>query len=118
MLLAAASQAQDWQRIGETAKTTYYIDLASAKKIGDMRRVWSVSDDKVDIADKGNPKSARNLVELDCKDGRFRMLSITAYSGPMLRGERITSLSSDEPGAWAYIPPGTIVEGIQKIVCP
>ena len=59
--------------------------------------------------------SRRILVEYDCKEERYRVLSISGHSGPMAGGETLGSDSSR--GNWNYIAPGTIGETVLKFVC-
>lgn len=53
--------------------------------------------------------------EYDCAKARQRTLYFSMYSDSMGEGQRVYSRS--EPGEWAPVPSGSIVEKLWKIAC-
>jgi len=90
-----------------------YIDPATIKKEGSIRRVWG-------LTDLANPTSEgvlsrRYLREIDCKNERTRILTISAHSKSM--GDGVTLGINPEVQSWSYIAPETVMAFIQKRVC-
>jgi len=90
-----------------------YIDPATIKKDGSIRRVWG-------LTDLANPTSEgilsrRYLREIDCKNERTRILTISGHSKAM--GDGVTLGINAEAQSWNYIAPETVMSFIQKRVC-
>lgn len=90
-----------------------YIDPATIKKDGNIRRVWG-------LTDLANPTSEgilsrRYLREIDCKNERTRILTISGHSKAM--GDGVTLGINAEVQSWNYIAPETVMSFIQKRVC-
>lgn len=113
LTLAAAPAWADWVKVSETDEVTFYIDPATIRKDGNLRRVWEIQDLKK--PDKEGVMSRRGLLEYDCKDERDRVLSFSAHSDPMAGGKLLFSLN--EPGKWDYIPPETLRRTTMRIAC-
>ena len=113
LTLAAAPAWAEWVKVSETDEVTFYIDPATIRKDGNLRRVWEIQDLKK--RDKGGVMSRRGLFEYDCKDERDRVLSFSAHSDPMAGGKVLFSLN--EPDKWDYIPPRTVSQTRMQFVC-
>lgn len=115
LVLAAVSGVAmaEWVEVGESDSLSLYIDPATIRKDGNLRRVWVIHDLKQ--RDKDGVMSLRGLLEYDCKEARSRDLSSSTHSGPMAGGKMLDSYSSR--GNWNYIPPGTTGEAVLKFVC-
>jgi len=113
LTLAAAPAWAEWVKVGENDHAFYYIDPATIRKNGDLRRVWEITDLKQ--RSKYGVMSRRVLNEYDCKEERQRILSLSTHSDPMANGRTISSDS--EPSEWDYAPPNTSVQTILRIVC-
>ncbi len=113
LLLAAAPAWADWVKVGETAAAVHYIDAATIRRDGNLRRVWTVQDMRE--TDSAGVRSIRALEEYDCLTERFRYLSLTAHSAPMAGGEVLAAHVLDDN--WTGRPPGTKPSAIEKIVC-
>jgi hypothetical protein len=90
-----------------------YIDPATIKKDGSIRRFWG-------LTDLANPTSEgilsrRYLREIDCKNERTRILTISGHSKAM--GDGVTLGINAEVQSWNYIAPETVMSFIQKRVC-
>ncbi len=112
LALVTAPAWAEWVEVSKDDDTTYYINVATISKNGNIRKVWVVNDLKE--ADQG-VMSRRALIEHDCKDKRYRLLSISAHSGPMLGGKMLAS--SDKPGNWKTNPFVDAFAAMLEILC-
>ncbi len=103
----------EWANIGETGEGTFYLDPATIRKDGNLRRV-SVGQDRKRRGTDGE-MSVRGFYVFDCKDGRFRVLSASWHSEPMGGGKTLSSES--DPGEWNSIAPGTANKAMLNFVC-
>ena len=113
LTLAAAPAWAEWVKVSENVRSVYYIDPATIRRDGNLRRVWEIEDLKE--RGKGGEMSRRSLNEYDCKEERSRILSISAHSDPMAGGK--TLLDYSEPGKWGYHPPETSGQEVMQFVC-
>lgn len=81
LMLVPAPACAEWVKIGTSRTAVHYVDPATVRKDGHLRRVWAMQD-MVD-ADGNGVMSIRALQEYDCAQPRFRYLTMEAYSGPM-----------------------------------
>lgn len=109
----AAPDLAKWVKVAESDKSIRYIDPASIRKDGNLRKVWVIHDPKQRNED--GVMSRRGLEEYDCKEERRRTLSLSTHSDPMAGG--LTLWSNDDPGTWSATQPGSISESVLKIVC-
>ena len=98
----------EWVKVSVTDEHTTYIDPATIRKDGNLRKVWTIQDRKQ--RDKDGEMSRRTLIEYDCKEERYRVRSGTTHSDPMARGNTLYTRSG-EPGEWNDIPPETPPDG-------
>jgi len=113
-LVLTGSAWAEWVKVAENDIADYYIDPASIRKDGNLRKVWQIQNLKQQDKE-GGELSRRSRDEFDCKQERYRTLSVSEHSGPMASS---TTLSSSEgPFRWREIPPGAIGETVLKIVC-
>ena len=113
LLLVTGSAWAEWVRVSGNDAADIYIDPATIRIDGGLRRVWEVQDLKQRHKDGELSRRTRN--EYDCKQERYKTLSISEHSGPMASG---TTLISGIPNSsWRDIPPGSIGEAVLKIVC-
>ncbi len=117
-MLAAAPAWAEWVKVSESDLAVWYLDPATIRKDGSLRRVWRIKDHHKHQVSSDGIASYRNLDEYDCKDERFRTIVWSAHSGPMATGVILQS-SDNNPygGTWIYIPPATIEAGWLKFVC-
>jgi hypothetical protein len=100
-------------RVYEDAQVTSYIDPATLRRDGHMRRVWTLQD--LNKRSSFGTMSFRAYVEYDCSEARRRDLEFSSHNGPMATGEVIQSFSP--PGNWRYVAPGTLVEAMLNFAC-
>lgn len=111
-LISAPAQAE-WTKLGENDAVTYFVDASTIYKKGIERRVWLIQELKQ--RDKEGVMSVRGLLQLDCKEGKYRFLSSATYPLPMAGGEALWN--SDEVSDWESTPPNLVVANILKFVC-
>lgn len=95
-------------------KSAIYIDYATIRKEGSIRRVWELSEHPG--AKSTEVRSLRTRTEYDCANERFRLISTSTHTGPLASGQTTFSYD-DNTGPWHEIPPGSPVDAILKIVC-
>ena len=118
MLVFTAPAWAEWVKIAESNLRVLYYNPAAIDKQDNLRRVWTLQDNKQRNNNGG--LSTRDLSEFDCKAGRQRLLSYSAYSEQMARGETIKQrrYSPGEPdGKWFSITPDTFSAHLLKLVC-
>jgi hypothetical protein len=115
LLLAAMSTGAlaEWVKVAETKIDFLYFDPTTIRNNGNMRRVWELQDLKQGT--QTGIMSVRALSEYDCKEERFRTLSVTTHSEPMAVGRALDS--GDLSGKWHDVPPSSIVSVVFKAVC-
>lgn len=103
----------DWLRMGENEEdVVFYVDPATIRRNGSLRRVWIIHDLKA--RDKNGAMSIRLFSEYDCKEERVRILTVTAHAGPMASGSILASAGN---GDWEYSAPGTGNAYVLKYLC-
>ena len=114
-LLVTGSAWAEWEKAAATDSADFYIDPATIRVDGNLRRIWEVIDYTKKVKD--GHLSTRMRVEYDCKQERFRVMSISQHSGAMASGNNIYSYTWDPPRKWDDIPPNSYYEIVLKIVC-
>ena len=100
-------------QVADDETVVHYIDLASVRKSGTLRRVRVINDFK--LRNKDGEMSFGTLNEFNCKERRTRILSLSTYSGPMAEGRVL--VSGAIPGTWHSIAADTHAATILQIVC-
>ena len=113
LLFATGLAWAGWEKVYTTATATHYVDRASIRKDGNLRRMWSLTDLKQ--RDKNGEMSRRSKSEYDCKGERMRYLALSTHSESMAGGK--TLLNEGEEEMWRAIPPGTAAEAILEMAC-
>jgi len=111
-LLASAPAAAGWVKYGENDEATFYVD-PRVRVDGELRTVWQLEDLK--RRDSSGVMSRRSLQEFDCKTKRGRVLSASFHSELSVKGSVLGS--SETPGEWHDVAPGSVAEAILRKVC-
>jgi hypothetical protein len=113
LMLACAPAWAAWVLIEETSDKWLYIDPATIRKTGQLRRVWTL----VNFKEKASmgAHSARTLQQYNCKEGRYRLLKHESYSEWMAGGRMVATLV--DPEKWESIAPGTVAQAVFRKVC-
>jgi len=101
--LAAAPAWAEWVSMSENDDPATYVDPATVRKDGNLRRAWMVQDLKQ--KGKNGEMSRRTLVEYDCKEERSRPISYSLHTEPKSGGQML--LTNDYYGRWTAIVSGT-----------
>ena len=113
LLLLSSPAWAEWVEVDRSEGAAVYIDPATIKKEGHLRRAWSLVELRKPESSGG--LSRKHFMEYDCKDERVRILQASVSRGPMGRGEITGNTSS--PSDWSYIAPGMVAEKIFRYVC-
>ena len=119
MLFASPSWAE-WELIGTTDDEEVYIDMDTLRISNDLRmdnslrRVWTLTN----RSKKGRQgeMSLRILREIDCKQERIRVLSMTGFTGAMSNGSSLPTYRGDND-PWDYIAPKTFAHYFYLKAC-
>ena len=113
LMLATTVACAEWVRINETDTGVIYVDPTTIRKDGDLRTVWGLTNLKT--RDSAGELSRRRLDEYDCKQERYRIVSISTHSEAMAMG-RILTRDSDS-SEWQYAAPGSVAGDLLGFVC-
>lgn len=113
LLFSAQSLCAAWTPVNGTENSYDYVDLATLRVEGTVRRVWTLHD--LITADAEGDLSYRSLLEYHCPEGRYRSIQTLFYAGAMGSG-RLTGRSG-QPGAWRLVQPDTVGAAVMKVVC-
>jgi len=113
LLLAAGPAWAEWVLIDESEYANTYVDPATIKKDGYVRRAWVLHSRK--SPDKDGDLSYKGLEEFDCKQEKGRVLQVDYFSGKMGTGRRTGS--SNRPEDWGYFAPDSAGGTMLKFLC-
>jgi hypothetical protein len=110
VMLVALPVSAEWESVGATDDEEVYIDMDTVRISNDLRmdnslrRVWTLTN----RSKKGRlgEMSLRILREIDCKQERIRVLSMTGFTGAMGSGSSLPTYRGDND-PWDYIAPKT-----------
>lgn len=90
------------------------IDYSTLSKSGNLAKVWIRTVYKTSIpTSKGQMKSAKTYLEVDCREKKSRDLSSVYYSDEQEKNIIQISKVSD----WIYYPPGSVGDTMIKTTC-
>jgi hypothetical protein len=113
LMLSVAPAWADWAKVSEEDGIAFYIDPATVRKAGNLRRVSGLQD----LTQNGfaGVLSKRTLEEYDCVEEKTRIVLFFEYSGLMGNGEILRWFRP--PVEWVSISPGMHSAKILAIVC-
>ena len=107
-----------WNTIGRTDTFRVYLDPKLIQKNGDFVQVWQLTD--YTVAQWADAQTAvgsiKHLVEFECSQHRFRVLSGSAYSEQMEAGSLVAAENVSHP-EWMAVEPGSTAEKVEQIAC-
>jgi hypothetical protein len=118
MMALSAPAWAEWVKIAESNLRALYYNPAAISQQGDLRRVWTLQDNKQ--RDQDGVLSRHYLSEFDCKAGRQRLLSVSTHAERMARGEtiKLRRYALEEPeGKWFNVAPNSFSAHLMKLVC-
>lgn len=106
----------DWIKISEYNDISHFVDLTTARKDGNIVKMWTMFDSEKTIKTKYDEfMSMKTLYEFDCKEMQLRSIDSTSYSENMGRGKVV--LNNPNPGKWRYISPESAGHRYWRVVC-
>jgi len=112
LMILATSTWAEWKKFHANEESTSYIDYATVKSNGAMRKVWIIGNMKE--AESSGVKSWRAMTELDCVEERFRLRLATGFKREFAKGEIL--LSNNSVSNWSEIPPQSNQATLLKII--
>ena len=94
LICFSAEVAAEWTMIQSNDESNSYIDFDSMKKSGDLRHVSSLNDYYLAHPKQGLSSHWQELV--DCKNKKFKALSIHHYAENMGKGDILASAYFNE----------------------
>ena len=115
LALLATPAVADWVSMGmtEDGEGDVYLDPATIRKDGTLRKVWELVDNKQ--GKLSGAMSSRTHMEYDCSAATRRNLTRTTHSGPMAGGNIL--MMGLEAGEWTPVAPSSAAESALKFVC-
>ena len=103
----------EWQKFQEMDDGTWYTDPAT--RSGDKQvRIWILFDQREPVGAFG-VRSAKTLIETDCKEGWLREISLVVFNDQMAKGSILRNVS---PGTMKIYPqPGSAYEKLAQSLC-
>ncbi len=95
--------------------TMIYANPATIRKKGNIVKLWTLTDYKVAkrLSDK-KYMSSKEQYQYDCKEERSRLLTVTAFSKNMGKGEVV---GTGGPTEWDSVMPDSLDEASWKFAC-
>ena len=105
----------EWTKVASnTAGDSYYIDFTRVREHDGYIYYWRISD-YLKPTETGTI-SSRVYKQASCSLFKTKFLSDTYFKGPMASGE-VNSSSNIPDEGWNYPVPGSVAEGILKVIC-
>ena len=114
LMMLAGSAWAEWRLVGSVKDGEIYLHYGTIRKDGNMRKSWSLQN--LTIRGKSGELSRRIRVEHDCKNERYRMMTIISHSELMGEGDILFNDALSNP-QWNDIAPDTSMATISEIVC-
>lgn len=118
MLLVAVgnSAMAAWIEVGKNENTTVYVDSAAIQRVGNMAKMWHLTDFKTANKDMSDAYlSTKDQNEYDCKEIKYRRRASSQHHGNMGSGKVVYSDSFTTK--WKPIPPDSGIEILWKFAC-
>jgi hypothetical protein len=91
----------------------WYYDKEFLRDTGARKIFWMLKD--LNQPDENDRQSYRFLVQMDCKEKKFRFIQVAGFKEPMAIGEPLGVDSS--LGQWVSMAPDTLFAHINGLVC-
>ncbi len=111
-LLSLPARAE-WEYVASSDFYAHYIDPASARREGEIVKVWEM-DDKAE-QDRYGIYSLRAQSEYDCEGRAYRIGYLSAHSKPQTEGTVIFARPMRED--WKPVAPGSLGEATLDRLC-
>jgi hypothetical protein len=114
LLVVAPAAWAGWEEIASRDGQALFIDQETIRRDGSLRRVWTLCSYAAPNAD--GALSTKSLIEYDCADRRYRILTISAHEECMGEGRTLHVEAALDPW-WRDIVPGTVAAKVHRQVC-
>lgn len=118
LILASLSTTAmaEWTMVQTGDEGSMYIDFDSLQKTGDLITVMTLND--YSQPQQKDELSAQFKELHDCRNKKFKALSINYYASPLAQGNTIATLSFNEPETpWSDVVQYSIGELKANIIC-
>lgn len=116
LCVAPTTAMAEWTLIQTNDDGNSYVDFETLQKSGDTVNI-STLNDFYDVQQR-DELSTQWIEMHDCKNKRFKPLTINYYSGNMALGKLIESATFDETKtAWSDVVPYSVGELKANIIC-
>ena len=100
--------------VGETAEgTQFFLENDSVRRAGAIVRYWEVQNFKT--RDEDGVHSMRVRWEMDCRQEKSRILSVSEHAEPMAKGNKLET--DNRAGEWSDLPAGTAGRKYFELLC-
>ena len=108
MICSAKVWGADWKEFAESTTGVFLYDTSSvAPPAPGLVKVWI----------NNRAKNETNLVELNCNDKKYEVLSVVEWDEAYQIKSR-EDYPDDPTSEWLSISPGSVAEALSKVVCP
>jgi hypothetical protein len=114
---ASSSAMADWVRVHGNDKLNAYADTSSVRKKGNITKISSLFDFKVEnsLSDGSVYLSIIRETEFNCKHNQQRMVAYSIHSARMGKGKVLES--GEEPQEWKRVSRDAIALGMKNFAC-
>ncbi|MBM3376266.1 MAG: hypothetical protein FJY35_09260 [Betaproteobacteria bacterium] len=91
----------------------WYYDKELVRDTGTRKVLWVLKD--LNKLDENERHSYRFLVQMDCKENKFRFIQVAGFKEPMAAGEPVGVDSS--LGRWVSMAPDTLFAHVNGLIC-
>lgn len=117
LMCGAAARAEVWMEAGRSDDYVAYGDPSSVKRDGDVARMWSMFDYKT--PQTGIPGktflSTRRQFEYDCRLGKARILTASAYAANQAKGPPLVTETATRN--WQTVAAESVDDALLKFAC-
>ena len=116
LLFLSSSAWAGWKSVGEDDNAISYADRDTLVRDGNTAKMWSLLDYKAfqRMVEVGY-FSQKAQAEYDCKEKKFRGLTLSLHAEHMGEGKVI--YADESPHEWEAVDAGTLNETLWKIAC-
>lgn len=117
MTMASMSALAEWFRVSGNEKVSAYADTTSLRQKGNIVRMTSLFDFKVEnlLEDGTSYQSVIRETEFNCRDHVQHMVGFSLYTGNMGKG-RLLDKGAD-PQDWKPVSPSGIANAMYRFAC-
>ena len=102
-----------WTEIFRSAKQTVHADYRSVTSDSYSHYIWIVRN----LADDGRVKSAKEQLQIACKERQYNVVSRHEFSGMDASGDAISSVNLSERGHYQWLSMKPDIDGLFPVVC-